>query len=88
VPRLHPGSPLAAPAPIGIVMRPTEGWFAAIAAARLSRLPTSSPPEGPQSLRALLQPLVGDGAADLALGACVQRRRTEVVRVAARATPG
>jgi hypothetical protein len=84
VPRLRPGTVLPAVAPIGILRRPTEGWFAALGVSRASRLGLGDAPVPGDSLgRMLERALTGSRAAE-AMAASVQRRRATLVRCESR----
>jgi hypothetical protein len=85
VPRVRPATVLPAGAPIGILTRPADGWFAALGAAGLNRLRIGEAPSAGESLRSLLERAVAGEPAGQAVAASVQRRRASLVRLAAQA---
>jgi gamma-glutamyltranspeptidase/glutathione hydrolase len=76
VPRVTPGTPLAAPCPIAILSRPTDGWFAAFGAAGAPRLDESCLLTAAAPLKAQLERLREALGCGRAVAASVQRGHT------------
>ena len=80
--RVTPGTPRASAAPIAVLSRATQGWFAALGiegTASVEPLPATSPT--PQALRDLLELFVVQAGGESAVAASAQRRKTALTRV-------